>query len=336
MRRILVFVLLIVLVLPVMAQGDLVHVTVQDNTVLRAGPGTNWDRLAVLPYGSTWRATARSLDGDWVQIAYDGPLQEGARTDFTRDGVTYGWVAYWLLVWTGDILTLPIDGSAFVPTARTAPVTMIISPDEYIYRDVVDPSTRVVGLIESPVRVEVTGRIGNPRGGFFWIQFKYNNEFYWTGTWATGVPTGVMAVPDGTYLYPFGRLLDQTRRDYGQARAVYSDIGSRWLALNQGQATTCNNIPDDIASRGTGFRSLDLSLEPLFGPVAQALAGAETALNRALAKFRAICGPLETRAPVTPEAVAAALADVREAETQLNTVGLLLTPFERRDPLLGR
>lgn len=317
------------------AQESGVYVTVQDNTALRAGPGIRWERLAVLPYGSTYRATGRTVDGDWIQIAYEGELDPGARSEFTHDGVTYGWVAYWLLVWTGKILDLPIDGEGSVPVARQAGPTMILFPGEYMYKDYVDPSTRVDNPLTEPVTVEVTGRIGNSSSGGFWIQFKFRNEYYWTGTWAVGVPGDVMSLPDGSYLYSYGRLLDQTRRDYNQARNVLSDIGARWQALNTGQPTTCNAIPDDIATRGEGFRTFDLSRQPLFQPIAEALDNAQNSINRALAKFRAICGDLDTRQPVTPESVTAALADVADAQRNLNTVRLLLVPFERRDPLLG-
>jgi hypothetical protein len=317
------------------AQDAPVYVTVQDNAALRAGPGTIWERLAVLPYGKTYRATGRTIDGDWIQIAYEGELDAGARTEFTRDGVTYGWVAYWLLVWSGDILQLPIDGVGFVPVARAAGPTIVLHPGEYIYKDYVDASTRVLGLLTDPVTVEVTGRVGNPSSGGYWIQFKYNNQYYWTGSWAVGNPGRVTVVPDGSYLYPYGRLLDQARRDYQQAVETYSNIAGRWFALNGGQPTTCNAIPEDISSRGSGFSDLDLSYQPLFLPIAEALGNAEAAVNRALAKFRAICGPLDTRPPVTPQTVAEALVDVADAQRNLNTVRLLLGPFERRDPLVG-
>ncbi len=40
---------------------SIVYVTTQDNAALRAGPGRNWDRLAVLPFGTTYRATGRTI-----------------------------------------------------------------------------------------------------------------------------------------------------------------------------------------------------------------------------------------------------------------------------------
>ena len=80
-----------------------VYVTTQYNAILRLGPGTDWERLTILPAGTTLKATGRTVWGDWFQVAYTGVLDEGASLEATRDGVTYGWVAYWLLIWTGDI-----------------------------------------------------------------------------------------------------------------------------------------------------------------------------------------------------------------------------------------
>lgn len=91
-----------------------VYVTTQDYANLRLGPGENWDILETLDFGLTLRASGRSDNGRWIQVIYDGQAEY---PEASVDGVTYGWVAYWLLVWTGDIYDLPIDG---VPTIRWA------------------------------------------------------------------------------------------------------------------------------------------------------------------------------------------------------------------------
>src|SRR5690349_5826747 len=71
MRKHLVLISLIALsglfisVISVNGQRDdlsVVYVTTQDNAALRAGPGRDWDRLAVLPFATTYRATGRTLD----------------------------------------------------------------------------------------------------------------------------------------------------------------------------------------------------------------------------------------------------------------------------------
>jgi len=313
-----------------------VYVTTQDYAALRAGPGRHWDRLAVLPYGATYRATGRTIDGQWLQIAYEGELDVDARTEFTVDGVTYGWVAYWLLTWTGNILTLPIDGVTSVPIAREAGPLLTLGPglkDVYI-GDVV-PSARVENPITALVRVEVTGRLGSAEGGYFWLQFKFNNQYYWIPTWVVGVPRGYLQVPDAAYLYPYGRLLLQLRDELERANTVLNDIGGRWAALDAGQTTTCNDIPEDSALRESSFNAFDLSREPLYQPTAEALGNAQTSMNAALAKFRAVCARGDSDRLVSPEEIGAALADIDAAGRNLTIARTLLEPFSSRDPLLG-
>jgi hypothetical protein len=311
-----------------------VYVTTQDYTALRTGPGRHWDKLAVLPYGATYRATGRTIDAQWFQIAYEGELLAGARDEFTKDGVTYGWVAYWLLTWTGNILALPIDGVKSVVTAREAGPLLVIGPGlQPIYAGETVPSRRVENPVTSPVLVEVTGRLGSADGGYFWLQFKYGGVYYWIPTWVTGVPPGYLNVPDAAYLYPYGRLLIQLRTEIGRASSVLSDIGGRWSALDAGQTTTCNNIPDDFALRDSSFNTADLSREPLYAPTAEALINAQNSINAALAQFRLVCARTDSDRLVSPEEISAALADIDSAQQNLTIARTLLLPFEARDPL---
>lgn len=149
----------------------------QDYTALRAGPGIRWEQLATLPYGTTYRATGRTVDGDWIQITYSSEPLSDARTGFTTDSVTYDWVTSWLLVWTGNILELPVDGVVAVPIARAAGPTIVIGPENYVCDRVIDISTRIPSPAVSPVTVEVTGRLGSVDSGFFWLQFKLGSKF---------------------------------------------------------------------------------------------------------------------------------------------------------------
>ncbi|MCU0497612.1 MAG: hypothetical protein MUF87_09700 [Anaerolineae bacterium] len=310
---------------------SVVYVTPQDNAVLRGGPGTSWDRLAVLPFGETYRATGRTIEADWIQIAYTGPLEAGARDVFTQDGVTYGWVAYWLLVWTGDILTLPIDGVGTVPTARVAGTTLILEPDEYIYEDEVDASRQVDNPFDQTVQVELTGRLGSENSGHFWLQFKMNGRFYWTGTWATGVPFGYERLPDRSYLFVYGRLGSQLRLENFRLNRMLADIGERWRALDRGQPTTCNNIPDDFRLRAYSFNPADLIREPIYGPSVTAIQNAVSHVNTAIRQFREICAQPGDRVIDSPT-IQAGLDEIESAERHLNIVRLLIAPYERRDP----
>jgi hypothetical protein len=331
MKKSLWLLLLLVITSVAHAQEQAVYVTVQDNTALRAGPGVNWEQLAALPYGTTYHATGRTIDGDWIQIAYDGVLEPGARTEFTIDGVTYGWVAYWLLVWTGNILDLPIDGVVAVPIARAAGPTMVIGPNSFVYEGVVDPTTRVPSPATSPVTVEVTGRLGSVDSGYFWLQFKMGGKYYWTGSWAVGVPGGYFELPDAAYLYPYSRLTYLLIQNTQDAQAILGDIGGRWYALSSGQPVTCNDIPDNLVL--TDFSATDLNIVPTFAPTAVWLSDTQTNINAALSQFREVCQQ-EIR-QVSPEDIQAALANIETAARNLNVLENLLVPFQQHDPVFG-
>lgn len=322
---------------PAAAQPEeAVYITTQDIMSLRAGPGQNWERLAIVPHTTTLRAVGRTITGEWIQVAYEGDLLADVRPEFTRDGVTYGWLWYGLLVWSGDMLKLPIDGVSSVVTARSAGPTFILWPGEYIYKEYVDPSTQVDNPFTTPVTVEVTGRVGSPGGTAMWIQFKMRGEYYWTASWAIGIPGNVGSVPDNSSRYAYGRILRLIRLEYSDTQSIFNDIDGRWQALATGQPTTCNNIPEDARPGNEPITSADLAAEPLYRPMAQGLDEARLSINAALARFRSVCGPLETRAPVSSADIQAAQTDLAQARQALVLVGSLLSPFQRRDPLVGR
>lgn len=331
LKRIVLLLWLIVVISAVQAQPLEVFVTVQDNAILRAGPGQIWDRLTVLPYGTTYRAVGRTLDGDWIQIAYKGELDAEARREFTVNGVTYGWVASWLLIWSGNILELPIDGIVTIETTRSAGSLIVITPDTYVYEDEVDPSRRIPSPVTSPVRVEVTGRLGSAAAGFFWVQFKMNGKYYWTASWDVGVPYRSDDLPDASYLYPYSRLQSLLQRESRRARNLLGDIGGRWRSLDQGQPVTCNNIPDNYSYRG--FTEYDLRIQPLFAPAAAALTEVRDSLNAALAAFRSVCDASVRE--VSAETIRTSLDEIRNAERHLTIIENWVIPFQRRDPLLG-
>jgi len=329
-------ILVLVMGIVTSAQGrtDLsdVYVTTQDYANLRLGPGENWDVIAKLDFGTTLKATGRSVDSRWIQVIYEGDTdQSGA----TIDGVTYGWVAYWLLVWTGDILELPIDGIDTIRSARPSGPLITIDSDTMYYVDGIDPSTRVLDTVDGEQTVEVTGRIGSTQAGFFWIQFEYEGEFYWTASWEVGVPRGYREVADGSAVFPYGRLLTQLQQTVNTNQSNWRTITRRWTDLEGGFETTCNNIPPLTVVRADFFTPTDLRNETEFTPAVTALFSLIDNMNNATTLFREVCNrPAEQRF-ATPEDLNEALGYIEEADNQLTIVQLFLTPLERRNPLLG-
>lgn len=309
-----------------------VYVTTQDYANLRLGPGKNWDVLAKLDYGVTLKATGRSVDSRWIQVMYEGDVDNDSAT---IDGVTYGWITYWVLVWTGDILELPIDGVETIRSARQSGPLITIGPETRYYVDGIHPSTRVTDTVDSEQTVEVTGRIGSASAGYFWIQFEHNNQFYWTATWETGVPTGYRGVADGSAVFPYGRLLTQIQQTVNANTRNWNTISRRWRDLDGGFQTTCNNIPPLTTVRSDFFKPGDLELETEFASAVVALDSLIENMNAATTLFTEVCNRAGGGRFATAEDVDEAINYLDEADRQWNIVQLFLTPLERRNPLLG-
>src|SRR5262249_54423701 len=128
MRRVLLVVLALAVVIPpVLAQdenaevddpGTGVYVTTQDYSALREGPGQAFDRLDIVPPATTLPAIGRTTDAGWIQVRY---------------GNKNGWIAAWLLIWSGDMVSLPADGVNPVSFVRRRGPTVTVSSDMLIY-----------------------------------------------------------------------------------------------------------------------------------------------------------------------------------------------------------
>lgn len=299
-----------------------VYVTTQYNAVLREGPGVAFAEIAIIPFNTTLPVTGRTWNADWFQVVY---------------GEQTGWVAYWLLIWTGDILQLPVEGEIIqTPVlAREAGPVIGITPETLVYRDSVAPVNRVDLGLRQAVFVEMTGRVGSEESGYFWIQFSYKGELYWTASWEVGTPRGYGATPDGANRYAYGRLLIQMRQEISRSGAILSSVAGRWSDLDAGLNTTCNTIPNDASFDAGSFASDDVMLEQIFLPSIRALEAAIVSMNQALALFREVCTREGENRFVSAEEVQAALVFVRDANRNITLARTLIPPLARRDPVLG-
>lgn len=309
------------------AQTDLsiVYVTVQRNASLRAGPGTHWERLAVLPYGTTYRATGRTLEADWVQIAYEGALDSAAYPEATIDGITYGWVSSTLLFWTGSVMELPVDGVPTVNFVRAASFIITLQPDMPIFTGITAPGVRVPYPLPGPARVEASGRLGDPP--YYWIQFKVGDEFYWVSSTSVGAYYGLAALPDARQLVASGRLNRLLARGLGRLDSVLNEVQGRWTRLALGQPVSCNNLPGDFTL--ALLTDNDLDREPLYRALVAALTEAEIATERALGRLRTAC--LTPTVPISADIITAALDELAAARRAQELAHLLLRPLQAAD-----
>lgn len=304
-----------------------VYVTIQRNASLRAGPGTNWERLAVISFGTTLRATGRTLDANWIQVAYSGQRDTDAYPETLINGVTYGWIASELLIWTGSVLELTVDGVPTVDFARAVGRIILITPEQPIYVGLVGPTEQVAYPLEGAAYVEATGRLGEGENFQYWVQIKANGNFYWVST----VGFAPRNLPDASYLYSVGRLNITLSRNLSRLRQTLGDISARWSTLGSGAPTSCNNIPADLIL--PSFNEVDVNREPVYRALNTALTAAVASTQSAINRFREICASPTT--PVTIETITLALDDVFDAQHYLNVISLLNEPLEGLDPYSG-
>lgn len=293
--------------------GYVVYVTTQDFTSFRVLPSENAERTAVIPPATTLRAYGRAPLNDWVQIEYEGEL---------------GWVASWLLVWSGRLIELPVDGIGRPDFIRRTVVYGVTFRDTPIYVEGLDPSTRV-GTIPAEVDVEVTGFIGT--GDLHWLQISYEGNLYWVGSWDIHVLDGqVNRTLNGSYLYVYGRANTTLQRDVDNVGSSLVGIEQVWLNLRNGVEVSCSPLPR-YAVRGTPDR--DITREPIFRPVVIALDDAIEDINATLSRFEDIC--ISDAPFVTIEEVNTLLDNLNRARRNVTLAQALLNELSDRDPLVN-
>lgn len=293
-----------------------VWVTTQDFSTLREGPGLAFPRLTVVPAAVTLPAIGRSPDGRWLQVEYEGRR---------------GWIATWLLVWSGNVSNLPIDGVNPVPFARMIGVVAITTRETPIYVNAVAPENQV-GVIPAGVEVEVTARLGAAR--FMQFQITYNGQVYWVGSWNLRIrDPDWQSLLDTSYLYPFGRLIGLLNREINSALNTFFAIENLWITLNNGQPISCNTIPRQVSLQQ--IADGDVLREPVFAPVVDAVETAFTNVNNAITLLEDACGRPPESFFITQDEINTALEDLDTARRNFNLAQSLLRSLRTRDPLVN-
>jgi hypothetical protein len=294
-----------------------IYVTTQDFSSLREGPGLAFDRIKVLDPVTTLPAIGRSPDTRWIQVEYEPGK--------------YGWIAALLLVWNGNIASLPLDGINPAPFARKVGVLAVTTRETAIYVNGVDPANQV-GTLPAGTTVEVTGRLGE--AAFMQFQINYGGEVYWVGSWDLRIrDPNWRKVFDTSYLYPYGRLVGTIEGEINSGLSVLRQIESTWETLDSGQPVSCNVIPRQLSlDRVTEG---DLRSEPVFVPVADALRTAIDSTNAAILAFEDACGRPPGEFFITQEEVQEAFEDIETAKRNFNLAQSLILSLGKRDPLVN-
>ncbi len=293
-----------------------VYVTTQFNLNFREGPGLNWPVIETLQPAITMPAIGRTADTGWVQIVYDGQL---------------GWVAAPYVVWTGDIITLPVDGRFFDNYIRRVGVQAVTVHETPYYQGWVDPSAQV-GVLPEGTAVEVVGRLGYRRNLMFNVMVLYEEEIYWLGAWNLNLEGGrYSSVLDNAYRNAYTRLVREFSSDISTGENRLRSIEGIWFRLQRGETVSCAFPPSALPERTVS--DIDLQSEPQFSYVASALDIAIGRTNTAIAMFGDACNRADTF--ITQQDVRVALDEVNSARQNFNVARSLLASLQRRDPLIG-
>ena len=318
-----VCILLFLFILPTQAQETptptpeadyIVYVTTQDFVVFREGPGRAFNKILTIDPVVTLPAIGRSTDSRWIQVIYEGRS---------------GWLFWKYLVWTGNVINLPVDGvatAAFVRRATAVGYTTRVTP---LYASAVTPEDQV-GELAAGTQVELTGRLGGEIGaGFFQLQIKVDNNLYWVGSWNININGGnYLRLLDTAYLIPYGRILRTLESNVAQSITSYDQIHGVWSRLDSGAGVSCEVIPLRIRRL---LNEGDSRKEPSFAPPLVALEQAIVGINEAIDTFETVCA--DPSAVITRNDVQDALTTLDDAERYLILAGSLIEPLRVRNPL---
>lgn len=289
-----------------------VYVTTQDFSSLRTGPGRAFTRLAVVPPVITLPAYGRTSDTQWIQVEYQGQL---------------GWIASVLLVWSGNVIELPVDGinpQPFIRRAAALATTIRETPYYANFTTMVGGMEQ--GTIPAETVVELTGRVGER--GFLRVQARYQGQLVWIGTQNLRITEGsVFRLLDLSYLFPYGRLFLELQGNYALSLTSFSQIRNVWQQIVVGNQVACSPTPLHVKRE---LVETDVRREPLFGGAVIALNEAIDNINAAISAFEDACAPGFV---LTPDYVDHQLTILRDAERSLIFAGSLIEPLRIRNPV---
>ncbi len=290
-----------------------VYVTTQDYVSLRRGPGENFERITVVPDSVTIPAIGRTPNSDWVQVVYEGDA---------------GWIAAFLLVWSGEFINLQIDGYDPAPYVRRTELQANIKSGASLYDDFTLSYGEEVGTVTESSVVELTGRLG--LGQYMPIQIVYKGELYWVGSWELFRVRGgtITKLLDMTYRYAYGRITSGLDDDIIRGTSRLGTIESLWLDLQSGFTVQCNRVPDFLPSRRTP--NSDINQEPQFLSMVAALDTAIDNTNTAISLLDDACN--RTDSFITPDDVDTALDSIDTARRNFNLANSLFNPLQAQDP----
>jgi hypothetical protein len=246
-----------------------------------------------------------------------------------------GWLSARYLVWSGDVINLPVDGVNPEPFVRRAASLGVTTRETIGYVDWAKPESETI-IIPEAETVELTGRIGDAEGNyyrnFFRVQVRYQSTLYWVASYDIRLVDGdYLRLLDLAYLFPYGRLYLGLQDNLALAIGSFRQIDDVWTRLSGGASVACDPIPPLVRVEVT---TADAAREPTFVPAITALTSAIETINATITAFRDAC--TNTTFVLTREYVDTQITALDDAYRNLILSASLLEPLRVRNPLLHR
>jgi uncharacterized protein YraI len=330
------FSLFLLFFLPISVQQDStdVYVTTQDYTSLRAGAGFDFERLEVIPPGVTLQAIERSEGSRWIKVVYEGQT---------------GWIAYWLLIWTGDLFALPEFKE---PLPESSSGVYVTTTDFSSLRAGPGTAWERVAVVPPNITLAAIGRTVDAR----WLQVDYEGQTGWIVYWLLSERGRVFSLPiDGVNPRAFirmdgpgrGRVVLAGNVSWSSAWIVghryswllaplYNDLVNGvyrlaqieriWRTMASGGRANCEIRVERPIFRPIAEASLQIDMA--FRPMRIALDSAIQETNQVITRFEDACGRADLF--VTERDIETALAEIQDANRYYILVFSLLRSFEAR------
>nr|MBN1228223.1 SH3 domain-containing protein [Anaerolineae bacterium] len=148
------------------------------NLRIRSGPGTEYDQIGSIPFGTIFTAKGRNEAADWLFIEYNQ---------------IEGWVAGWYTTVYGDVSSLPVHGSTSSPPQPPPPASGVTATTTVDLRMRSGPGTSydALGFVPYGTTVPVLNR--NEAAN--WLYVSYAGREVWIAAWYTEISGSLNSVP---------------------------------------------------------------------------------------------------------------------------------------------
>ncbi len=230
--------------------------TTTDNMRLRAGPGTNFPQVGLIPPATALPVLGRNPASDWLYVEYRG---------------THGWIAGWFCDISGDLSSIPVQdvgqGQTQGQETPTAGTVLAVATRNVRIRSGPHISASALGVFPAGASTTVLGR----NRANSWLQIEYGGRSGWVTAWFCTISGNLNDVPMTSSDAPYTSGRSITAWEYHDThfsqeagvkmRPEWFEDQLRWLAENGYHAVTSEELVGYLNGAELPARSIVLTFD---------------------------------------------------------------------------